>query len=137
MLLEHFLKFTSTFSYFYTLSVSFGTEVSLPTPTPSRKALHTTNGHGKCDTHDSREGGGGSEHGQSSIEGWVDEVVSHGTNISCKETSIEGMAAREEEGGRVQQPLQLSVGNQGTTEIEYECMQVMCILGNTSNVWIF
>lgn len=91
-------------------------------PTPNWKSLHTTNGHSKCDTHDSREGGGGSQHGQSSVEGWVDEVVSHGTNISSKETSIEGMAAREEEGGRVQQSLQFSVGNQGTTAIEYECM---------------
>jgi hypothetical protein len=43
----------------------------------------------------------------------VHEVVSHGGDIGGHKTAVEDVAARQHEGGRVQQALQLAVRHQG------------------------
>lgn len=75
----------------------------------------TSNGHSKGDTHDSRQCGGGAQHGKTHIEGRVKEVPGHGTHVGTQETQVEGMAARQQERSRVQYTLQLPVCNQRPT----------------------
>jgi hypothetical protein len=44
----------------------------------------------------------------------VHEVVSHGGDVGGHEPAVEDVAARQHEGGRVQQALQLTVRHQGS-----------------------
>lgn len=76
----------------------------------------TSNGHGQRDAHDSGECSGGSKHGEADVEGGVHHVPAHGTNVGSQETSVEGVAARQQQRGRVKDALELAVGHQGAAE---------------------
>ncbi len=46
--------------------------------------------------------------------GGVHEVVSHGGDVGGHKTAVKDVAARQHQGGRVQQALQLTVRHQGS-----------------------
>merc|ERR1712126_413650 len=78
--------------------------------------VRSTNGHGQGDAHHAGQGGGGAEHGQAGAHARVVQEVSHGSHVGGQQTGVESVSAGQHEGVGAQVTVQLSVGDQGSSE---------------------